>query len=194
VAPHKAQHDLIKALAVYRRLYDPRARLRIVGGPVGTTYPRALQRFASALGVTDAVEFAGSVTPEELVAYYRAADVFVCLSDHEGFCVPLIEAMAHQVPIVAYASTAVPDTVGAAGLTLTSKEPLRVAAAIHRVLIDTGLRHELAASSAARLESLSLGRSRTTMQCVIRTALQTESDAANAAHAETAGILKEGSG
>ena len=58
-----------------------------------------------------------------LAAHYRAADVFVCLSDHEGFCVPLLEAMHHRVPIVAFASAAVPETLGAAGLCLPDKAP-----------------------------------------------------------------------
>ena len=73
-----------------------------------------MERFAEELGLADAVEIAGSVTHEELIAYYAAADAFVCLSNHEGFCVPLLEAMYHRLPIVAYAITAVPETVARA--------------------------------------------------------------------------------
>ena len=130
VSPHKAPHDLVKMLAVYRRLYDPPARLHLVGSPLGERYGPALAAFVDDLGLGDAVSVTGSVTAAELEAYYRAADVFVCASDHEGFCVPLVEAMGHGVPVVAYGVTAVPETVGHAGLVLADKEPLRFAAAV----------------------------------------------------------------
>ena len=116
VSPHKAPHDLVKMLSVLRRLYDPAARLHLVGSPLGETYEPALRAFVTELGLDDAVNFAGSVSEAELEAYLQAADVFVCASDHEGFCVPLAEAMGHGVPIVAYGVTAVPETVGDAGL------------------------------------------------------------------------------
>ncbi len=118
VSPHKAPHDLVKMLAVLRRAYDPAARLHLVGSPLGATYEPALRSFVEELGLTDAVNFAGSVSGAELEAYLQAADVFVCASDHEGFCVPLAEAMGHGVPIVAYGVTAVPETVANAGLLL----------------------------------------------------------------------------
>ncbi len=175
VAPHKAQHDLIKAFALYRRLYDPLARLRIVGGAIGDAYPWALERFAELLGLRDAVEIPGSVTHAELVAYYRAADVFVCLSDHEGFCVPLLEAMVHRLPIVAYGAAAVPDTVGDAGIVLDSKEPSRVAAAIDLVVRDLNLRSVLAHEARERLSCMSLERSRERFAEVIRSAIAVRS-------------------
>jgi glycosyltransferase involved in cell wall biosynthesis len=159
VAPHKAQHDLLKAFALYRRLYDPSARLRLVGGAIGEAYPWALESFAESLGVRDGLEVPGLVSHAELVAYYRNADVFVCLSEHEGFCVPLVEAMVHRLPIVAYGAAAVPDTIGDAGIVLDSKEPLRVAAAIDRVVGDAGLREALSREAGRRLSSLSLERS-----------------------------------
>jgi len=171
VAPHKAQHDLVKALALYRKLYDPRARLRLVGGRVGEEYPWALARFADSLGVKDGLDIAGSVSHAELVAYYRSADVFVCLSDHEGFCVPLVEAMVHRLPIVAYGAAAVPDTVGDAGLLLDTKEPLRVAVAIDKVMNDSNLRAALTAAAAERLSVLSLEQSRERFSEVIRSAI-----------------------
>ena len=137
VSPHKGQDDLIKALATYRQLYDPQARLHVVGGSISEEYSVALERFVEELGLADAVELAGVVTHEELIAYYAAADVFCCLSNHEGFCVPLLESMYHRLPIVAYANTAVPETVQGAGLVLPDKEPVRVAAAIDRVIRTT---------------------------------------------------------
>ena len=82
VSPHKGQHDLVKALAAYRRLYDPLARLHIVGGAISEEYREAVLRFADELGLADAIEMAGSVTHEELIAYYEGSDVFLCLSNH----------------------------------------------------------------------------------------------------------------
>ncbi len=158
VSPHKGQDDLIKALATYRQLYDPRARLHIVGGSISEEYSAALDRFVAELDLTGAVEFAGVVTHEQLIAYYAAADVFCCLSNHEGFCVPLLESMHHRLPIVAYANTAVPETVQGAGLVLPDKEPARVAAAIDRVVRDDRLREVLAAAAAERVATFALPR------------------------------------
>ena len=160
VSPHKGQHDLIKALAAYRRLYDPLARLHIVGGSISDDYQSAIRRYAEELDLLDAVEIAGSVTHEELIAYYAASDVFVCLSNHEGFCVPLLEAMYHRLPIVAYTNTAVPETVEGAGLILPNKEPIRVAAAVDRVVGDLRLRSALASAAEERVATFALPRVR----------------------------------
>ena len=156
VSPHKAPHDLVKMLSVLRRLYDPAARLHLVGSPLGETYEPALRAFVTELGLDDAVNFAGSVSEAELEAYLQAADVFVCASDHEGFCVPLTEAMGHGVPIVAYGVTAVPETVGDAGLLLPDKSPLRFAAAVGRVLSDSSLRRHLSEAGLARAAGFNL--------------------------------------
>ena len=98
----------------------------------------------------------GRSAEAELEAYLQAADVFVCASDHEGFCVPLAEAMGHGIPIVAYGVTAVPETVGDAGLLLSDKSPLRFAAAVGRVLSDDALRRHLTAAGRARAAGFSL--------------------------------------
>jgi len=158
VSPHKGQVDLVKALSAYRRLYDPEARLHIVGGAISEEYQLAVERFADELGLADAVEFAGSVSHEELIAYYEGCDVFLCLSNHEGFCVPLLESMYHRLPIVSYRFTAVPETVQQAGLILPDKEPARVAAAIHRVVDDARLRDQLAAGAEERVDWFALAR------------------------------------
>jgi len=158
VAPHKAQHDLIKAFATHRVTDDPLARLHIVGGSSSHAYWTALERFIAALDLTDAVDLAGSITPGELAARYQVADVFVCVSEHEGFCVPLVEAMHHEVPVVAYRAAAVPETLGGAGLILDEKSPATVAAAVQRVLVDAPLRASLVAAGTARVADFALGR------------------------------------
>jgi len=160
LSPNKCQHDVVKAFAAYRRAYDRGARLRLVGGSASSSYEAALGGFVGALGLQDAVELTGSVSAEELAGLYRSAGVFVCLSEHEGFGVPLLEAMAHGVPVIAYSSTAVPATVGDAGVVLPGKEPARVAAAAHRVLTDDALRAALAAAAVERVAHFGLARSR----------------------------------
>jgi glycosyltransferase involved in cell wall biosynthesis len=171
IAPHKAQHDLIKALAAYRQAYDPKARLHLVGGVSSPAYQRALDRFVADLGLAEAVDMAGSVTDAQLAAYYRSADVFVCCSDHEGFCVPLLEAMHHQLPIVAFGAAAVPETVGGAGVVLPAKGPALVAAAVQRVVDDAAVRAALLEAGRARLAELSLERSRARFAAVVEEAV-----------------------
>ena len=136
---------------------DPVLSARL-GGAISEEYQRAVERFAGELDLADAVEFAGSVTHEELIAYYEHCDVFLCLSNHEGFCVPLLESMYHRLPIVSYQFTAVPETVAQAGLILPDKEPARVAAAIHRVVEDARLRAELATAAGERVDWFALHR------------------------------------
>ena len=160
VAPHKCQHEIVQALAVYRRLYDPAARLHLVSGSSAVAYSDAIERMAAELGMADAVVLTGAVSPGELEAHYRAADVFVCLSEHEGFCIPLLEAMAHRVPVVAFAAAAVPGTLGDGGLLLPGKGAATVAAAVHRVLSDEELRDSIVEAGTRRLADFSLPASR----------------------------------
>jgi glycosyltransferase involved in cell wall biosynthesis len=157
-APNKCQHDVIAAFAAYREVYDPKARLTLVGGRTSNVYYRSLELLADELGVGAAVELTDTISHEEKLACYRAADVFVCLSEHEGFKVPIVEAMHFGVPVVAFASCAVPETVADAGVLLEDKDPLVVATAVDRVLRDDGLRAELVAAGRKRADDFSLER------------------------------------
>ena len=173
ISPHKAPHDLVKMLAVYRRLYDPSARLWLVGSPLGDKYGPALAGFVHDLGLDDAVTVTGSVTAADLEAYYQAADAFVCASDHEGFCVPLVEAMGHRVPVVANGVAAIPETVGRAGIVLPDKNPPAFAAAVHRVVTDDELRGRIAAAAADRVAVFSVTRSADRFVELVRDAVGT---------------------
>jgi glycosyltransferase involved in cell wall biosynthesis len=161
IAPNKCQHDLVAALSAHRRAYGSRARLHLVGGSTSPTYSFALERFVAALGLEDAVEITGPVSAAALGAYYRAADVLVCVSEHEGFCVPLLEAMHHDVPVVAFGAGAVPETVGTGGLVLDRKDPETVAAAVELLLADESLRAALVAAGRARCAQLDPEKART---------------------------------
>jgi glycosyltransferase involved in cell wall biosynthesis len=164
VGPHKAQHDIVKAFAIYRRDFDANARLRIVGRSMVPSYTRALSAYVEALGLVDVVEITGSVTEAVLGAHFATADVYVCLSEHEGFCVPLLEAMHHDIPVIAYRAGAVPETMGAGGLGLDSKDPLTVATAVSRVMSDPSTRAALVQAGHDRLSSFDLARSEATLR------------------------------
>lgn len=159
VAPNKCQHDVVAAFAAYRRLYDPQARLSLVGGRTADLYWKAVEAMVAELDLGGAVTLTDTIPPPALRAYYRSADVFVCLSEHEGFCVPVLEAMHFGVPVVAYASSALPETIADAGLVLADKDPVLVAAAVHRVLTDDALRRSLQAAGSGRVEHFSLANS-----------------------------------
>ena len=165
VAPNKCHDDLIRALAALRRTAQPDARLAIVGRSTDTEdYVAALRRLAADLGVADAVDWPGRLDDAEVGDLYARAAVYLCASEHEGFCVPLLEAMAFDVPIVAYAAAAVPDTLGGAGILLRNKEPLLWAATIDRVVSDTALRQVMIDRGRRRLEDFSAGTIRRQLQ------------------------------
>lgn len=171
IAPHKAQHDVVKAFSRFRARYDPTARLHLVGREMGNAYRAAVTRFVSDLGLDSAVDLPGSVSTDALVAYYQACDVFVCLSDHEGFCVPLIEAMAQGLPVVAHAAAAVPDTVGGAGVLLEDKSPELVAAVVDELMSAPELCRRLSDRGRQAAAVYSVERGEQTFRSAIATAL-----------------------
>ena len=151
ILPQKATHDVIAAFARYRER-DRGARLYLVGSTaMSAGYLDRLQDDVRRLGVVDAVTFTGSVPLDQLVAYYRGATALVTLSDHEGFCVPLLEAMRSDLPIVAHAAGAIPWTLGDAGVLLHEKSPDAVADALDRAVHDEALRRDLVEKGRRRL-------------------------------------------
>ena len=157
ISPHKAPHDLVSMLAAYHEIYDHSATLTMVGSPLGDRYLAALREYVAELGLTESVVVTGSLTGPELEAHWQAADVFVSASDHEGFCVPLVEAMGHDLAVVANGVAAIPETLGSAGLALVDKAPIPFAAAVHRVVTDEALRGQLISAGRARLDDFDLG-------------------------------------
>jgi glycosyltransferase involved in cell wall biosynthesis len=116
--PNKGHIRLIQVLAAYTKHVDRNAILMLPGtfDPQLSRYTDMLRQCAKELDVERNVMFVGPVSASQLRAYYFAADVFLCLSEHEGFCVPLLEAMYFRVPIVAHKCAAIPETVGEAAL------------------------------------------------------------------------------
>lgn len=138
VAPNKRQEDLIRLAAYWKRFISPDVRLLLVGKlPRRRPYFDALQSLLYEEGFTPwEVVFTGHVDHDDLLACYATADVFVSMSEHEGFGVPLLEAMLTGVPILAYRSTAVADTLGDAGVQFTEKRIDEVAEMAHRLTRD----------------------------------------------------------
>ncbi|MEM9777114.1 MAG: glycosyltransferase, partial [Chloroflexota bacterium] len=115
------QEDLVRLLYACRQ-FEPKTQLVLVGSPWLPSYVDWVNYVAEQLGVADGVHMLGSVSFEELAGAYQAADVFVSMSEHEGFGMPLIEAMYFDLPIVAYRAAAVPDTLSGAGITFGEKD------------------------------------------------------------------------
>lgn len=171
ISPNKAQHELVKALALYRRLYDEQARLHLVGTSSSWHYQRALRRLVHELDLDQAVSMPGSVTVQELRAHYQSADVLVSASEHEGFGFPLVEAMAAGVPVVAVGEAAVPETVGDAGILIPARRPAVFAAAVHSVTDDLALRGRVVAAGARRAAEFAPDRIGPRLETLLRSVL-----------------------
>lgn len=151
VAPNKGLEALIAAFEVFLAL-DEDAALIIAGKfDKGHRYYNALKAQLAERHIEPYVLFTGYARDPEMVAYYRSADVFVSMSEHEGFCVPLVEAMFFDVPIVAKATAAVPGTLGTAGVLLeTGADAYEVAATVYEVCNDRRLRDQIIAAQRER--------------------------------------------
>src|SRR5437588_6757191 len=156
ISPNKRQDDLVRMLAYYRRCIDPEAQLVLVGAfrdqpPFHARVVALIER----LGLGGAVWFAGSVDDASLLACYRAETAFVSLSEHDGFAVPLLEAMRFRLPVVAYDAGAVAETLGDAGLRVKTRELPEIAELIGIVAERSELRASLAAAGRKRLADFS---------------------------------------
>ena len=154
VIPNKRFEDVIRAFHVYRTRHNPRSRLLLVGSYSGfEPYLAMLTALVARLGTPD-VHFLGHVSNEELTALYDVADLFLCASEHEGFCVPLIESFYKQIPVMAYAATAVPATLDGGGVLYTTKNPFEIASVMTAILDDGAVEDAVIQSQDAALARL----------------------------------------
>ncbi len=157
VSPNKCFEDLIVTFSYLKKI-RPEARLLLVGSTQKMTrYVDFLQTLVTRLNLTD-VHFLGHISQAELAACYRVGDVFLSMSEHEGFGVPLLESMYYELPIVAYKSTAVPETLGASGVLFRQKSHRAVAALIDFLLMDVSLRKKIVSGQRRRLQDFSVER------------------------------------
>jgi glycosyltransferase involved in cell wall biosynthesis len=151
---NKKIEDLIRWFHAYHTVFNPRSRLLLVGAQSQfERYVASLHQLAAALG-TPHVHFIGQVSDDELVAFYEVADLFLCASEHEGFCVPLVEAFYKQVPVLAYAATAVPATMDGAGVLVEERDPLHVARVMDAILADAALQDRIVDGQLAAVDRL----------------------------------------
>ena len=138
IGPHKGHPDLIEAFATYHHEYNQNSRLLIVGREEKAfeVYSTRLRNMLKFLCLEEAVVFAGEISDAALKACYLLGNVFICASKHEGFSVPLVEAMAMKVPVVAYSAAAIPETVGHAGILLDERNPYSVSEAVDLLVRD----------------------------------------------------------
>ena len=154
IIPNKRFDDLIRIFHAYRTRHNPRSRLLLVGSSAGfENYRTQLHGLIAQLRTPD-VYLTGHITNEELSAFYDVADLFLSASEHEGFCVPLVEAFYKRVPVVAYAATAVPWTLHGGGILYREKDPAAVAALLDAVLSDAAMHDAVLDSQEDALERL----------------------------------------
>jgi glycosyltransferase involved in cell wall biosynthesis len=169
IVPNKRIEDHIRLAEHYKRYIDSYYRFVFVGRYDG------LPRYYNAVRamilqyrmLPDRFLFPGAVTDDELAAYYPWADVYVSLSEHEGFCVPLVEAMAADVPVLAYAAGAVPETLGGAGITFAPKDLEFAAEMVGALVYDRSVRTEIIRGQRRRLADFALPRVETRLRDVL---------------------------
>jgi glycosyltransferase involved in cell wall biosynthesis len=154
VAPNKGHLDLLDAFAYYHGYFNPKSRLFLVGDidPRLGVYEQAIRAKIERLGLGQAAILTGRVPPETLKAYYLSAHAFVCLSHHEGFCVPLVEAMAFHIPCIAWASTGVATTLGRHPFLWEELEPAVIAECLQTCVENAQLAEQVVALQSARYQ------------------------------------------
>ena len=160
IVPNKRIEDHIRLAEIYKRYVDNYYRFIFVGRH--DALPRYYAQIRALINeyrmLPDRFWFTGPVPDEDLAAFYRWADVYVSLSEHEGFCVPLIEAMAADVPVLAYAAGAVPETLGGAGVLFAPKDLELAAEAMGMLVYDRPVREAVIAGQRTRLRDFSPDR------------------------------------
>ncbi len=173
IEPHKKIEDIIKVFCSYQKDFNTKSRLILVGGTAHKNYYQALQDYIQQLKV-DNVIFTQHVSNEDLEAYYAVSDVFLCMSEHEGFCIPLVEAMKRKIPIVAYSAAAVPDTLGEAGILVNTKDERKIAGIIDRLISDLDYKEQIVRSQERRLNFLGLENYKSELKNLIEEVNQIE--------------------
>lgn len=152
ISPNKKQEDIIKMFYFFKKHIDPKARLFLVGSNVGMEkYHEQLINLIKELDLNDVIT-TGKVDFKDLIAYYKVADVFVSMSEHEGFCVPLLESMYFELPILAYNSTAIPYTLDGSGVLFNQKRHEEVAEVCHTLISNRSVRNKIIDTQTKRLK------------------------------------------
>lgn len=152
IVPNKCQEDILLAFAVYHKYVNPKSRLFLVGMRGIERYDFMLDEIVRRLELEDAVHFTKHVTDSQLAAYYQLADLLLCMSEHEGFSVPLLEAMHLGIPILAYNSTSIPHTLDGSGVLFNEKRYEEIAEMMDMLMENQEFRTAIVAKQRRRLE------------------------------------------
>lgn len=156
LAPNKCVEDIIKSFYFLAKYIDREARLRLVGIDTDTElYSFALRELANHLGIGHQVEFVGPLADDEVRAIYEASDVYVCMSEHEGFCLPLIEAMHFGLPVIAFDAGAVKETLGGAGILVSEKRHAEIGQLMQHLASPGPMRDLIVRRGRSRVEDFS---------------------------------------
>lgn len=176
ISPNKKIEDVIKLFYYYKKGINPKSRLFLVGSSEGMdTYYSQLINLIERLQLKD-VYLTGHVTFEELLSYYRISHIFITMSEHEGFCVPLLEGMYFEIPIIAYNSTAIPYTMGNAGILINKKDPLITAELINLLTRESTLREKVIQKQRLRLEDFDRQNVKQKIASIISSVIKNESN------------------
>lgn len=152
LAPHKMQEDIIKIFYYYNKFIEQRSRLILIGSYDGAEkYYEYLMSIIKQLNL-DNVHITGQINFKELLAYYKVADIFISMSEHEGFCVPILESMHFNIPIIAYKSSAIPYTLENSGILVNKKNYIAIAEMINILINDDKLREKVIKRQKDRLQ------------------------------------------
>ena len=156
IAPNKGFEYLIDVFKTYHVNYNPQSRLLIVGkaNPALQSYYDDLEKKTREYGLSQSIFFTGEVSAEELKAYYQVSIAFTITSLHEGFCVPLVEAMSMKIPIAAYASSAIPETVGDVGFVWEEHDPEMMAASMNMIVENEVVKNGLGEMGRKRYQAV----------------------------------------
>lgn len=155
IAPNKKQEDIIHSFSIYNKYINPKSRLFLVGSSVNMDgYYNGLCNYIEENSIQNVI-FSGHVSFPDIIAYYKLSHIFLCESEHEGFCVPLLEAMTFNIPIIAYNSTAIPYTLGSSGVLFSEKNHEYIAELINIIAENDNLRGEIIDGQNIQLEKFS---------------------------------------
>lgn len=152
VVPNKKQEDVIRIFYLYKKYFDEKAKLFIVGSfNENSEYCKRLANYKNALELEDVI-FTKHISFEEILGYYEVSDLFLCMSEHEGFCVPLVESMLFDLPVLAYDAGAIKETLGNSGIVFSDKNYLEIAAFIDYLMKDENLKKSILEEQRKRLK------------------------------------------
>jgi len=171
IVPNKKIEDLMKAFYYYKTCVNPRSSLVVVGASWLERYDEELRWLEDILDISDAVHLTGRISDEKLASLYASSDLFLSMSEHEGFCVPLVECMAFGIPILAYSSTAVEETLGGSGILFREKAFPMIGDMIELIRERRDLREKIINAEKERLEFFSREKTKARLKQIIEMAM-----------------------